>query len=94
MAKQIQKDKLTKKKTKRSESLSLETINYQIILAGVVVILAGYFALSAKPWDNPLALNVAPVLLVLGYCVIIPFGIIFRKKKTENENTEQLAEQS
>jgi len=94
MTKAIQKEKLTRKKTKRIDSLSLEMINYQIILAGVVVIIAGYFALSAKPWDSPIALNVAPILLVLGYCVIIPFGIIYRKKKTENEAADQLAEQA
>jgi hypothetical protein len=87
MAKQIQKDKSTKK-IKRDESLSLELINYQIILAGVVIIVAGYFALSAKPWDNPIALNVAPILLVLGYCVVIPIGILFRRKKTEEIKTE------
>ncbi len=78
----------TMKKTKRDESLSLEAINYQIILAGCVIIIAGYFALSAKPWDNPIALNVAPILLVLGYCVVIPIGIIFRRKKTEDVGTE------
>ena len=87
MAKQIQKDKVAKK-TKRDESLSLEPINYQIILAGVVIIVAGYFALSAQPWDNPIALNVAPILLVFGYCVVIPFGIIFRRKKLEVTGTE------
>ena len=87
MSKQIQKEK-TAKKTKRDETLSLEMINYQIILAGVAVIVLGYFALSAQPWNNPIALNVAPILLVLGYCVIIPFGILFRRKKTESVVTE------
>ncbi len=87
MAKQILKDKSTKK-TKRDESLSLEPINYQIIIAGVVIIVIGYFALSAQPWDNPMALTVAPILLVLGYCVVIPIGIIFRRKKTEDVGTE------
>lgn len=82
MSKQIQKDKITKK-TKRDESLSLEPINYQIILAGFAIIVAGYFALSAQPWDNPIALNVAPILLVLGYCVVIPIGILFRRKKSD-----------
>jgi hypothetical protein len=88
MAKQIQKEKLSQKKAKRDESLSLESINYQIILAGVVIIVAGYFALSAQPWDNPIALTVAPILLVFGYCVVIPFGIIYRRKKTESVGTE------
>ena len=94
MAKQIVKEKSAKKKVKRIESLSLDKTNYKIILAGVVVIIAGYFALSAKPWDNPVAMNVAPILLVLGYCVIIPFGIIYRKKRSAEESSEQIAEQA
>ncbi len=94
MAKQLQKEKFAKKKPKRIETLSLEAINYQIILAGVVVIIAGYFALSAKPWDNPISLTVAPILLVIGYCVIIPIGIIYRKKKSDTELLEQTIEPS
>ena len=93
MAKQVQKEKGSKKKIKRIETLSLESINYQIILAGIVVIIAGYFALSAKPWDNPIALNVAPILLVVGYCVIIPIGIIYRKKNNVNDAAQQTIEQ-
>ncbi|MFZ4621071.1 MAG: hypothetical protein ACOYNS_10960 [Bacteroidota bacterium] len=89
MAKQIQKEKITKKKTFRNDTLSLEPINYQILLGGVAVIIAGYFALSAKPWDNPMALTVAPILLVMGYCVIIPIGIIYRKKKSESASADQ-----
>lgn len=81
MAKVVAASKTVKKKPAALQSLSLEPLNYQIILAGFAVIIAGYFALSAKPWDNPVALNVAPVLLVLGYCVIIPFGIMYRRKK-------------
>ena len=88
MAKVVVASKTVKKKPAALQSLSLEPVNYQIILAGIAVIVAGYFALSAKPWDNPVALNVAPVLLVIGYCVIIPFGIMYRRKK-ESAVTEQ-----
>ncbi len=90
MAKIVQKEKTMKKKSTGGETLSLEPINYQIILSGVAVIIAGYFALSAKPWDNPIALNVAPILLVLGYCVIIPIGIIYRKKKNDSAGQPQV----
>ncbi|MBI2428253.1 MAG: hypothetical protein HYV29_05565 [Ignavibacteriales bacterium] len=84
MSKQISKDKMSiKKKIKRSDVLVLESINYKIIALGLAVIIAGYFALSTSPWDNPIALNVAPILLVLGYCVIIPVGIIYKKKKND-----------
>ena len=93
MAKQIQKERATmKRKIKRQDILLLEPINYKIILIGLAVIIAGYFALSASPWDNPIALNLAPILLVIGYCVIIPLGILYRRKKPAGEALEQTAE--
>jgi hypothetical protein len=95
MAKQLQKEKnVAKKKIKRQDVLVLERINYQIILVGLVVIIAGYFALSAMPWDNPIALNVAPILLVLGYCIIIPIGLLYKRKKPSGETmVEQTGDQ-
>ncbi len=30
-----------------------------------------------------LPLTVAPILLVLGYCVVIPIGILYRRRKKE-----------
>jgi len=54
--------------------------NYQILGLGLLVIILGYIALSQTPWDGTMPLVVAPILLVLGYCVIIPFGILYRQK--------------
>lgn len=54
---------------------------------GVAVIIAGFLMLAASiysSWDNPLSVSVAPVVLVLGYCVLIPIGILIRKKKVED----------
>jgi hypothetical protein len=82
MSKQLQKEKpVAKKRMKSTGILVLEPINYKILGVGIVIILLGYLALSATPWDNPLAITVAPILLVLGYCVVIPIGIIYRKKQ-------------
>ncbi|MEW5800347.1 MAG: hypothetical protein AB1728_15215 [Bacteroidota bacterium] len=90
MAKQFSKEKSsTKKKVRRTDVLVLEPINYKIIGLGLAVIIAGYFALSTSPWDNPIALNVAPILLVLGYCVIIPVGIIYKKKKNDSQSAAE-----
>lgn len=84
MAKGVkEKEKLSKRKSRKIEILPLEPVNYKIIIAGVAVILLGYVALSMEPWDGFMALTLAPVLLVIGYCVIIPAGIIYRKKKDE-----------
>jgi len=54
--------------------------NYQILGLGLVVIILGYVALGQSPWDGTMPLVVAPILLVLGYCVIIPLGILYRGK--------------
>ena len=94
MAKQSVKEKSVKKKTRKEEALSLEPINYKIIIAGVLVIILGYIALSMSPWDGFMPLTVAPILLVMGYCVIVPVGIIYRRKKSNEEVTTVSTEQT
>ena len=78
------KEKPAKRKAKKIEILPLEAVNYKILIAGVIVVVLGYVALGMQPWDGFMALTVAPILLLVGYCIIIPVGIIYRKKKVEN----------
>lgn len=52
-------------------------MNYLIFAAAAVVILAGYFALSKG------SITLAPFLLLLGYLVLIPWGIMARSSKGE-----------
>jgi len=68
--------------------------NYQILGIGLLAIILGYVALSQQPWDGTMPLVVAPILLVLGYCVIIPFGILYRQKKETPTSIEETAEQA
>jgi hypothetical protein len=56
--------------TANPASLSFSAINAILLVAGLVAIIVGY-ALLARG-SNVLA----PVLLVLGYAVLIPLGII------------------
>jgi hypothetical protein len=71
-----------------AEQLPFTKTNYQILGAGLVVIVLGYFALSQSPWDGTMPLVVAPILLVLGYCVLIPFGILYRRKNDSATKTD------
>ncbi len=81
MAKQIRKKEPQRRKQAKAEpSLPLEKVNLQIIGAGILVIVCGYLALMQGPLEGFLPLVLAPILLVLGYCVIVPFGIMYRKK--------------
>lgn len=54
--------------------------NYTIISVGIVIIIIGYILMNANSVDGFLPTVVAPILLVLGYCVVIPFGILFNDK--------------
>ncbi len=59
--------------------------HYIYLAAGVGVIVLGFALLATgiDAWDNPLAVDVAPVVLVIGYCVLIPLAIMWSGK---NEN--------
>ena len=46
--------------------------NYLLLAAGILIIAAGYILLAQG------SITLAPVLLILGYCVIVPIAIIVR----------------
>ncbi|MDI6839459.1 MAG: hypothetical protein QMD71_01170 [bacterium] len=62
------------KKQKKGEvrRIKLGLRNWILILLGVLFILVGYLTLSKG------SLTLAPILLVLGYCVLIPVGIFLK----------------
>jgi hypothetical protein len=82
----VEKSKV--KKTKGDVSLPFERENYIIVGVGILVIILGYIALGQGDPFGFMPLTVAPILLVLGYCVIIPIGIMYRKKNKPVESTE------
>lgn len=46
--------------------------NYYIFAVGLLIIIAGYISLGSG------SITLAPILLVLGYCAIIPIAILYR----------------
>ena len=72
--------KVAAKRKAASVALPFTKKNYQILGLGLLIIVLGYVALSQEPWNGTMPLVVAPILLVLGYCVIIPLGILYRQK--------------
>lgn len=95
MAKQRARGRVitAKKKAKVAWNFTLDNNNLKWFAIGVGVVILGYIllatgiteepALPEGKWNNPLAVNIAPILLVIGYCVIIPYAIIksFKKKQ-------------
>ncbi|HRP01353.1 MAG TPA: DUF3098 domain-containing protein [Candidatus Kapabacteria bacterium] len=86
---------IAKKQSSVKWEFPLGKNNLMIIGAGLAVIALGYIlmatgitnepALPDGTWNNSMAVTVAPILLIIGYTVIIPFGIIKRFTKKEVE---------
>jgi DUF3098 family protein len=74
------------KKGKPDTTFPLERENFMILGVGLLCIVLGYVALSGNVVEGFRQLTLAPILLLLGYCVIIPVGIMYRKKpKTDSQ---------
>ncbi len=50
--------------------------NMRIIFAGIATIVIGYLVMGLSPTMSTMALTVSPIILLLGYCVIVPIGIM------------------
>jgi len=75
-------------RTVKKESLPFSKENYVLFLIGLGLIAAGYIALAQPPWDSFLSLTLAPILLVLGYLVVIPVAILYYRKKNGQNKKE------
>jgi hypothetical protein len=73
------------RKTLRDDVLPLSRDNYIILGIGIVTISLGYVAMLENSVEGFLPLVAAPILLVVGYCFLIPFGIMYRKRQPKAE---------
>jgi hypothetical protein len=69
----------------RFGDLPFTKINYQILGGALVCLVLGYFALGQEPWNGTLPLVIAPILLVIGYCILIPLGILYKRNQTSSD---------
>ncbi len=67
------------KEISREKSLPFTKINYMVMGAALLTIILGYISLNSG------SITLAPILLVLGYCVLFPVGLIIGGKKNEVE---------
>ena len=73
-------DKKSGKSPKTGKILPYTRINLILLILGFAFLVAGYLALATKPWNSFLSMSVAPIFLILGYCVLIPAAILYHKK--------------
>jgi hypothetical protein len=86
MAKKFQdKEKFRKKKLKKETVLPFTKVNYYVIAVGIGLVVLGFIAMAEGSVEGTLPLVVAPILLVIGYCVILPIGILYKRKEQQPE---------
>lgn len=103
----IEKKILTKKNNKTVDlkfpltknNLLLFALGFGVILLGYVLMSTGLsseYATEEGAWNSPIAISVAPFLLVVGYCVIIPYSIIkyFPTSRTNSNSSSSEEVQS
>lgn len=83
--------KNTKTSSVRPFQMPFESKNVMIILGGILLITLGYFLMSSDEVMGTMALDVSPIILLIGYLVVIPFGIMYGSKgakRAENATPE------
>lgn len=60
----------------RPFQMPFDAKNMRIIFAGIATIVIGYLVMYFSPTMSTMALTVSPIILLLGYCVIVPIGIM------------------
>ena len=59
-------------------------INYILFGFGLGLVIFGYFFMANGEVDSFQSLTLAPIMLFLGYIVVIPISLVYRDKEKEN----------
>ena len=55
--------------------------NYLIFLAGIVIIILANIIMALGTTNSFQALTLAPIMLIIGYLIIIPLAIVYKTRK-------------
>lgn len=82
------KKRVVSAKTKKSAvspfNIYWDKTNYIFLFLGILSIILGFYLMSIGPWDSTASLVFSPILLFLGYVLIFPASILYRKKSQKN----------
>ena len=67
------------------ESWDFSITNYVLFGIGLALIIAGYFIMATGEVNSFQSLTLAPIMLFIGYIIVIPAALIYRGKSPEVE---------
>lgn len=56
-------------------------INYILFLIGLALVIFGYIFMASGDVNSYQSLILAPIMLFLGYIIVIPVSLIYREKR-------------
>ena len=68
-----------KKSTPIFNDWSFSKRNYILFFAGILFIIIGYIVMSSGETYSFQSLSIAPIMLFIGYIILIPASLIYRK---------------
>ena len=77
MSRPSSKSRTREAQTKHARPFAFGPLNYVLLFAGAIAAIAGYILLDRG------SITAAPVLLVLGYVVLLPAGILAGWRRIE-----------
>ena len=80
------KEKQTRKTKKAGVSLGFSRINYILMAVGLGMIVVGFIFLAFGD------ITIAPILLVIGYCAVLPVAILISKKPKKAGSVSETAD--
>jgi len=80
MKTKTKKNRKEKKAAAHDAGLPFARRNYQLFVIGLLVLTIGFIFLSIGPWNSFWSRTLAPVILVIGYLIVIPWSILYQKK--------------
>ena len=63
------------------DSWSYDKENYVLFGAGIITIILGYIIMATGDTYSFQSLSLAPILLFIGYIILIPIALFYKKKK-------------
>jgi len=55
--------------------------NYMLFGIGLLIILVGYILMATGDTDSFQSVKLSPIILLIGYIIVIPFSIFYKFKK-------------
>ena len=64
-------------------SWSFGKINYVLFGIGLLIIILGYIVMVTGETESIQSVKIAPIILIVGYCVVIPAAILVKPKNKD-----------